>query len=322
MHPGEPPDNQNEARYDTIVLLILLAVILALELTIRAFEDRLSGDIEHIFRFPDIVSQASDSPGSLLFIGNSLTKDGYDASVIDAKLTETPEAGLSSSYKLVPDGTAISDWYCIYRNNVAGIDQPPAHVILSFAWNQLSDQYQLNISRLGGFFCESSDLDGLSHAGLDTIETRLGFFTSKLSHVYVNREAIRNRVLSMAIPGYERTTQRMNRIDRERAASSAGGELSYRLLESLIDDIEAEGSQLTIVAMPVRQRFDLDPQLLRLMSSRGINFLDMRYTIELSKDNYKDRMHLNEQGSARFSELMIDRLLKTVKPYDPQSVTD
>ena len=89
-----------------------------------------------------------------------------------------------------------------------------------------------------------------------------------------------------------------------------------------VDDIEAEGSQLTIVAMPVRQRFDLDPQLLRLMSSRGINFLDMRYTIELSKDNYKDRMHLNEQGSARFSELMIDRLLKTVKPYDPQSETD
>lgn len=274
----------------------------------RLVEKNLSGSVAHILSIPEIIQQLDNNQtgSNIIFLGNSLTNNAIDSALVQARLSDQFSSSTQVS-KITPDGTALSDWYCIYANQIQGLNSPPEFLVIGFAWAQLTDQYSINPSRLGGFFCTLSDLEHLDETGLTDHRQALRFLAGTASHVYVNREAIRNRVLDMLIPDYQAITQNLNQTENSRQSDSSTDEnhYSYNVFKRLINSIKAQGTHVILIGMPVMENYELDDQIYTMVEDMDITLIDMRKTKNITADMFKDSIHLNQQGQKVFSDAII-----------------
>lgn len=296
-------------------VVIALAVVVALiELALRSQTSNLSGNIQHIGQIPAIAARLGQQSNSLLFLGNSLTNNGVEPSVFQARQT-----GLNAALveKITPDATSLSDWYCVFKNNIAGMDSPPRTVVLGFAWLQLSDQYPINASRLGGYFCSMADIAALSGTGLTNHNKLLDFLAGAASHVYLNREAIRNRLLDALVPNYRSVTQEMNvNPGLGSKAKIEKIEHRYTTLARFSQMARDAGIRLVLVAMPVKDEYPIDPGLMETVKDHGMTLLDMRNTPGVASSMFLDPIHLNESGRQHFSLALAHALRDVLRRTD------
>lgn len=311
-------NSKNEGR----VFVALLAILLVVEMGIRVFETHLSGNISHIFSIPQIARQIDhfDQGPAIVFMGNSLTNNAIDSTLVD-ELLQDQLINPTQTSKVTPDGTALSDWYCIYQNQLMPLKHPPSHIVIGFAWAQLSDQYPINPTRLGGFFCKTADVSSLSDTGLTRHQQFLRFIAGAASHVYVNREAIRNRILDALIPDYQLITQQLNQTDAARDADPSATDndkkYSYQLLETLLQSINKAGSQVILMAMPVVNSYELDQQLVTISERLQVPLLDVRHVDGLTDTMFEDTIHLNPSGRSKFSKYITEM----IAPYLKNNIT-
>lgn len=300
------------SRDEIKVLVTVILVILALEATIRLFEDKLSGNINHIYSIPSIASKINQSKNeaSILFLGNSLTNNAIDTAVVNSTINHNIDNNITS-YKITPDGTALSDWYCIYKRHLHLLNNKPSYIIIGFAWDQLSDQYPVDPIRLGGFFCNNSDVNDLSDTGLTKHQQLLRFFAGSISHVYVNREAIRNKIQDMLIPHYKEIAQSINKPTNRTSLQDDKDQKSYHLLTRFINSIKSTGVNIAIIAMPVTNIYSLDNNLTETVKALNIPLLDMRNNIKSTM--FKDSIHLNNIGKLEFSKNISNKLNLYIK---------
>lgn len=309
----------NHTRRETRVILSIVCVLLLIECSMRLVEKHLSGSIEHILSIPEIIRQLDNNEvdSKIIFLGNSLTNNAIDSEIVEAQLNKLSQLSVEAT-KITPDATALSDWYCIYQNQIQALSTAPEYLIIGFAWAQLSDQYPLNPSRLGGFFCSMNDLDKLVETGLTDHRQVLRFMAGTVSHVYVNREAIRNRLLDMVIPDYQSITQTLNQADNARQTESETSQnetnYSYKVFERLITSIQARGTHVVLVSMPVIEDYKLDSEIQSRAEKLNITLIDMRKIKSITPDMFKDSIHLNEHGQEVFSRAIsqhIEKLINT-----------
>lgn len=296
------------------VLVAILAFVLLLEVGIRIFEDKLSGNIEHIYSIPILVEDLRnhESKNNIIFLGNSLTNNAIDKDQVNSTVSKKQ---LSQTIKITPDGTAISDWMCIYNKYMNTTSPISSIIVIGFAWDQLSDQFPIEPTRLGGFFCKMESIQNLAPTGLTDHRQLLRFLAGIISHIYVNREAIRNRVLDIVIPHYKIITQDMNKgvenIDLKEKENKT--ELTYNTFISFIDSIKSNNRKLIVMAMPVVEDYDLDSGLIQIIEQQNITFYDMRKVDEIDSEMYLDPIHLNESGRNKFSDLIVKKLITEIK---------
>lgn len=309
-----PADTAHRIEYRLVVLLVLLVVFL--EFTLRHFEDTLSGNINHIFNIPHLVTQFDDRKADygLIFMGNSLSNNALDIPYVEQAINSA-HSGQTKVLKITPDATSISDWYCLYHNTLEPMKNPPDTLVIGFAWAQLADQHPVEARRLGGFFCGLNNIPDLSDTELHQHQKWLEFLAGKISHVYVNRERIRNRILSTVIPHYKEVTQSLNQT--EEARDSSGPETkqwySYHLLKKLDLQLKRHGTRLVLMAMPVINPYQVDQRLIETANNLDISILDLRNAPGISRDLYKDPIHLNEAGRKIFSKLLIDDIAPEIR---------
>jgi hypothetical protein len=295
------------------VIFLVISILIFLEVAIRLTEERLSGNIAHISAIPSLINQISETQGhsNLIFLGNSLTNNAVNAEHLESLEKINNEI---SVYKITPDGTAIADWYCIYNQNFPASGKDSSLVVIGFAWGQLSDQFPINPTRLGGFFCGIKDAPALESTGLTGHQQFLRFLAGSASHVYANREAIRNRVLDMVVPYYKELTQELNHplqtpVSPDKKQNSA----SYTSLINLAEAILKSNRHLVVMAMPVMEDYKIDPELLATLRALEVPLLDLRYIDKIDKSNFLDPIHLNSEGSKIFSEVLATNLMSFIK---------
>lgn len=308
-------------KYELWVILLLCCVLGFTEFGLRSAESDLSGNLRHVNQIPDIASKLNaDAPG-VLFLGNSLTNNAIDPQAFDRPYSVLNGAAPRSVEKITPDGTSLSDWFCIYRNFIGTQQNPPGVVILGFAWAQLSDQYPVNPARLGGLFCSLGDVPELSHTGLARSENILAFTAGAVSHVYLNREAIRNRALDLLIPGYRDVSQTIN------AGSNQDGDdgnvipgsrhYTYETFRRFSELVTRAGTRLIIMAMPVQNAYEVDPALLAVIERHDVTLIDLRRMPGLDASQFEDPIHLNASGRRIFSRTLAEVLdAQTVSRID------
>ena len=287
-----------------LVIICLLVAIACLDGALGFLDEGLSGNIRHIKEIEHLAGTAMESDQSVVFIGNSLTNNAISPDIIRSSLpTDTNQPLLVS--KIVPDGTSLADWYCIYSNHLNHGRRNPELIIIGFAWAQLSDQYPINPSRLGGYFCQPGDIADLSHTTLSEHDNMLAFFAGAISHLYLNREAIRNRALDMVVPNYQQVTQTLNRAPgtqgNESNAQHEKTKYSYETLMEMSRKMHGNGTRLILVAMPVQNDYAIDSALIDAIRKEEIDFLDMRHLEGIDTAMFADSIHLNQNGQELFS---------------------
>ncbi|MCH8532309.1 MAG: hypothetical protein LAT65_15775 [Saccharospirillum sp.] len=278
-------------------LVILLLLIISIDIAFRSIESRVSGNVKHIQEIPTLISTI-DSSDSLktIFMGNSLSNRAIDADIIN-------DVSKLQSVKVVPDGTSLWDWQCIIRNQILNKNSIDV-IVIGFAWNQLADDYPVNASRIGAYFCSWNDLWGnRAGNGLNSFDLAGEFVAAKVSHIYASREVLRNRVLSILIPEYESQTQRSNRLvaPHEVVRNGVSNGSSFNVLSKLIEDLKGEGTKVIVMAMPVRDAYQIDENLGSIVRVAGAVFLDYRNMPELDSSMFVDNMHLGKNGMSIFT---------------------
>jgi hypothetical protein len=313
----------NSRSFSSGLVLAILCVVVV-DVALRVFETRLSGDIANTAGFPDRVAELSASPGRrVAAIGNSLIGDGLDIDVFMANwLDKNPGDG--HAIKLVPDGSGIWDWHCVVHHRLAAMPEGPDLVLIGFGWNQLSDQNPLSLHRAFNTLCPAAamrDFHALS-AGVG-IDDWLKMVAVKTSKLYAQRETIRHRILQNLIPHYRGMTRQINaRAGDEGAAEAptAYTELSYEALNVMLERLSGWDTQVVLIAMPVMDPYEIDQGICALLAGTQHRLLDMRFVVPPLDTLYRDNLHLNEAGARLFSEELAAQLRRT-RPSIPACPT-
>lgn len=291
---------------ETRVVFALLASMALVDVGLRVADSRLSGNVAHVESIPEVVEQVGQPVRrSLLLLGNSLTNNGVAPHVLAAEL---PGVALA---KVTPDATGLWSWQCLLDHHV--VEHPGVQfdtVVIGFAWNLLSDQTRANPSRLGGMYCEWSDLARAGQIGLRDSSDIGEFIAARLIRTYALRETLRNRLFQSTVPHYVEFTQANNASSPGAVANSAAPQqqYTYRTFSALVERLKAEGTRVIVVAMPIQQGYEVDPAL-RELSDRGVvELLDLRRTNGIDASHYLDGIHLDSTGQQILSRALAEGL--------------
>jgi hypothetical protein len=295
----------NSARGDLLLVAALVVTVIFADLALRATDQHLSGNLAHVAEIPAIAERIATSgdPRSTVVLGNSLANNGIDAAALAAA------ADLAHVAKVTPDGTSYWDWQCLIERQVlepAG--RQVGTIVMPTAWHLMSDETRADPSRLGALFCSISDLQKPADLALSGPADVGEFLLARISRVYALRDTMRNRALAGFIPHYKRFANEQNTGQSGTAATSR--EVSYAHFTALAAALEARGTRLVVVMMPVRESYEIDAPLIALAAQGRIRLLDYRQLPGIEASSFLDQMHLGPAGRAVLTTRLADDLVR------------
>jgi len=299
------------SRHEWKVVVTVLAVILAAETTLRALDRKLSLDIVHIRQIPTIMQEMMEGPRPrLLFLGNSLTRDGIRTDVF---LEQMHRHGLEplTVARAFPDNTQIGEWYYAFRKYAVDAGRIPDVLIIDCPTDQLADTAHYSIYGLASWWTSYRDLPEVFRNEVTVFGDRVEFLIAKHSIAFANRRRVNSRVLHALIPHYSTAARQINQVLRrtmQQAVEAEHIDVTYHRLERLIRLTRQHHVHLVIAAIPTESTYSIDPQLVELLDARGVTFFDCRDTPGIDRSHYRDGFHLNEQGAAIYTTCLADRL--------------
>lgn len=299
--------SKTEVRAIVGVVLLLLAC----EGFVRVAEVKISNDISHIREMPAIVERLrnANSP-RVLFLGNSLTRDGVDLQAIRQAVRATAEERLALE-GIYPDDTTICDWYYVYRTFLVNRDVAPNLVVVGYIRSQLEDEASLRMGRLGAYFGGWSALSEAFRDDIPGVGDRIQYLISSVSLLFANRERIRDRLLDFIIPDYRRSARLLNGILLRRSQKpQERNQPTYQRLRRFIRLVQTNGTKLVLVAMPMPDPYPIADVLRSTVAGEGGMLLDLRYVSGLARTDFPDRYHLSPSGAKIYSSALATDLQK------------
>ena len=130
----------------------VLLVLLCVEVAMRAAGDRLSIDIAHIRSADEIADRVGAASQSVLFLGNSLTRDGVDVPLATEHL-----GGAFTVEAYHPDGSSVNEWSYAYRKYFIESGKAPDYLIVGAGRSHLFDS-ELPADSFGAYYCSNADI--------------------------------------------------------------------------------------------------------------------------------------------------------------------
>lgn len=301
------------------VLLAVVALAALCEVSLRFGSDRLSADLAHIRTIPAVAATMAKAQGvRILFLGNSLTREGIDLDSVRAGLECRGSTSVVCE-RVYPDDTTVLDWYYLFRHYFPGRSAPDC-LVLGYVKQQLTDGTSIHPDRIAAYFGGWSNAREVLRADLDTLNGRMDYMLSSTFRLFAERERVRDRVLSVAAPDYRATATRLNEAERVRAAGDGKSKPeSYTRLERLLSLCDQRGVRAVVVAIPQPEPYYVDPGLLTLLARHRAAFLDMRRAQGLTGHDYTDGYHLSRHGAQLYSEALGRRLREGIVNCRPPS---
>jgi hypothetical protein len=288
------------------VVLCLLLLLGVCEAGMRLYGSRLSQDVRHLEQFEVLAARISapPQPGEtrVLFLGNSLTRYGVDVNEFILVLTETGR-GTVRVERMMPDNTALAEWYYAYRSFFADCGRTPDVLVIGFAGGHLDDAPSRHPERLARYYCRWTHLAELGRRDLLTIDARTGFMLAGLSSLLCNRDRIERRVLDLVIPGYQEGIQDLNRrLTRVQRRTPTAP--TFDRLRQLLALARGDGVEVILAAMPVPDPYDLDPELWEIAEECGARVIDCRQVPGIKAEMFPDGLHMNPQAARLYTRYL------------------
>lgn len=292
------------------VIATVVTLVVAMDLVIGAMQSRLSMDLVHQVEIPGIIKSFSGGSGDrpkTLFLGNSLVREGIDAKTFGGLV-----------FKIHPDDTSIVEWRYLF-DRVARADLSDRHtIVLGYAQNQLTDDSIVRARRLGSQYLNADTLPTIWSTDVTDFGGRCELMLSRFSASIANAERIRTRLLVAFVPQYEVTAQRLNRAVVTASMSDEKSKLklkpepepgpTYDRLQHVIDAASQHVVDLSIVAIPVGETYELEPGLLERLSNAGIRHIDGRSVAGIDDESFPDGYHMDADAAKRFTAFVHEKM--------------
>jgi hypothetical protein len=295
------------AHPETRVVLCLLALLGACEAGMRLYGSRLSKDVRHLEQFAEIAARISAParPGEtrVLFLGNSLTRYGVDVEEFTRAVAESGREAVRVE-RLMPDNTALADWYYAYRSLFADCGRAPDVLVIGFAGGHLNDAPSRHPERLARYYCRWPHLPELCRRDLLTVDSRAGFALAGLSSLLCHRDRIESRVLDLLIPGYQQGLQELNRRLLRETASPPPTPPTFHRLRQLLTLARADGVEVLLAAMPVPEPYDIEPEVRQLADELGVRLIDCRRVPGVTPEMFPDGLHMDVRAARLYTRFL------------------
>ncbi len=306
-------------RAELKAIALALALLLAVEVGMRWLEPHLSADVQHIQQIPQIVSRLARAQGEhLLFLGSSMTRHGVDLNVLEPTLAARGVATDDLSVGLIyPDASDILDWYYVYHHYLSTSTAQPDMVVVSFAGDRLQDVVPnpQQIRRIARHHTSLRDIPEVFSQDFTTLSQRGDYLFSKVSASFAHRERVRVRLLATMIPYYRQTEQGLNgaQLVSETLPATQTPQIRYSRLERFLGEVDP-AAQVIFVAMPLRDPYQLDPELRGILERQGAELIDTRSVPGITPDAFLDPLHLTPEGAVVYSRALAQKLAPFLKP--------
>jgi len=283
------------------VIATAVLVFGAVELGIRAIEDKLSIDVKHIHAIPSIVAGLDRQPAPhVVFLGNSLTR----ASIHTEAIAEVWPAAPSMA-RIHPDDTTLLDWHYIYQRYVATMKPRTNLIVVSFVRWQLDDNQELHVDRLGSHFAGFQFAREAFEHDVREMGDRIEFMLAGTFRAMANRERVQYRILA-SVPGYKELANSVNHGVRAKAGTPANqsGAPSYTRMHRFLAAARARGDKVLFVAIPLPHSYEITDELRTAIREGGANLIDMQGVEPLIGQDFPDGYHLSEEAAPRLSRAL------------------
>lgn len=272
----------------------------AVELGMRAIEDKLSSDVKHIHAIPSIVSVLNrQPPPHVVFLGNSLTRVSIRTEAIAQAWPAAP-----SMARIHPDDTTLLDWHYVYQRYLGQAKLRPNLIVVSFVRSQLDDNQELHVDRLGSHFAGFQFAREALERDVRETGDRIEFLLAGTFRTMANRERVQSRVLA-SVPGYIELANVINHSVRAKAGKPAqSGSYSYTRLHRFLAATRKRGDKVLFVAVPLPHSYKIADELRATIREGGANLIDMQGVEPLTGQDFPDGYHLSENAAPRFSHAL------------------
>jgi hypothetical protein len=288
---------------------MVVVALLALECGMRMGGSVLSTDLRHIRQIPNLASELAGADGTrVLFLGNSLTREGFDPETFSRSLQESSTTP-TESRSVYPDDTTIVEWSALFKHYFIDADRVPDVLVLGFARDHLSDGTQVHPSRLARFYTSLSDIPRIFRYEVIDFEGRFEYLLSYVSSAFGNRRRVPRRFFDLWIPHFREFRRVINENLQADPSSVTSRPLrSYKRLEQFIHLLKAQDVHTVLVAMPIAAGYPLDASLCGTLDIHGIELIDARSVPGISPTSYRDGQHLNPGGARTYTKWLARRL--------------
>ncbi len=291
------------------VWIVVLTVLAGTEVTMRAGLTHLSQDLVHIQQIPEMVDRlASGEKPRVLFMGNSITREGIDITELESTLDSVSPVTVAEIH---PDDTTITEWLYSY---IHFLDLPRKDIellIICFAEDQLQDRPTIDVRRLASNYSDWSTTVATFRDESFTLDQKAEFFFARLWISFANAERVQKRIMDYAVPFYRSTAKRINSA---LAKPAADGEIriltppTYRRLQKLISVLQARNVDLLVFAFPVGKSYEIDGGLKQLLRKNGVSLVDARKVAGITPKNFPDGYHMDESAAQLMTRAVSTQL--------------
>lgn len=303
------------------VVLCLLALLGAGETGMRLYEGRLSKDVRHLETFEELAARISAPPQAgetrVLFLGNSLTRYGVDVAEFTRAVAVSGREVVRVE-RLMPDNTAVADWYYAYRSYFADCHRAPDVLVIGFAGGHLHDAPSRHPERLARYYCRLSHLPELCRRDLLTVEDRTGFALAGLSSLLCNRDRLESRALDLLIPGYREGIQELNRRLAQEPLSAGRLPPTFHRLRELLALARGQGVEVILAAMPVPSAYDLPPELGNIADEFGVGLIDCRRVPGVAPEMFPDGLHMDARAARLYTRFLAWAWTASAPPVETE----
>jgi hypothetical protein len=213
---------------------------------------------------------------------------------------------------VMPDDTAIAEWYYVFLNRFVREDAAPDLVVVSVAYNTQVADRKVDGARLGALFCDLGNRSELLSCDLRTVGDRVDFLVGRAFHSVGVRERLQARVGDLVVPAYRSVTRELNERSRRRNLATSGGRpappASYRTLQRFLRLCRRCGTTAVVVVLPLPALQAVDAALEGLVRSEGMVFVDARSAVGLQPGDFSDGYHLDRGGATAYTAWLARRL--------------
>ena len=209
----------DSSRTEFKVVASVVLVLIAVECGLRAIEEKVSLNIQHIRQIPAIAQTMMSGPEPrLLFLGNSMTREGIDEASFHEAVTDQGITPLTIG-RIFPDNTQIGEWYYAFKKQCIRANRIPNFLVVSCPTEQLTDLAHFSVYKLGSTWTHYHDLFEVFENEVTEFGDRAEFLIAKHSSAFANRGRD-----WPAHPGCARTELPVGRTTNQRGAAQIQAE--------------------------------------------------------------------------------------------------
>jgi hypothetical protein len=289
-------------------------LVTAVEVCVRLAAVHLFLDAAHLHEIPRIAQRmARGAHPRFLFLGNSLTRASVD---LETWQQEAARLGFGPGMadKVMPDSTAMLEWYYVFLNNFCDDGMTPDYVVLSFPWeSQLWDR-PIDAARLGALYCGLANVPELFSEDLPTLDERMAFLAGHVFLLHGDREKIQSRIGAALIPGYKEGIAELNDLRRTivRSADAPTHQATPPPGHSAFDRLarlcRQRGAKVIVVALPQPARHEMSSEVPRVLLTQRVTLLDARDIPGITPEDFPDGYHVGGRGARLYMSWLAARV--------------